>query len=236
LPTAPAPALATRRAGMQDGFLEILQPDGTPIGAIMFTGFLGDTAAQPTLAGTQFSFTIVGGTGPFLGVRGQGNGNAGERFASTAEDPAYRTVNPVGVRGGKGTFVVQLVPMSRPEFASTAAGAAILHGSDLSQVTPSRPARAGEVLVGMATNLGPTIPGLEPGRPFPETPFQLVNSPLAVTLNDQAIEVINSIGWPGMENRYRVDFRVPEGTPAGMATLRLILAWIPGPEIRIAVQ
>ena len=60
LPTGPAPALATLRAGMQDGFLEILQADGTPVGSIMYTGCLGDSSAAPTVATTQFALTIIG--------------------------------------------------------------------------------------------------------------------------------------------------------------------------------
>ena len=48
--------------------------------------------------------------------------------------------------------------------------------------------------------------------------------------------MVNALGWPGMTNVYRVDFRVPEGTPAGMATLGLSVAWINGPEGRIPVR
>jgi len=39
-----------------------------------------------------------------------------------------------------------------------------------------------------------------------------------------------------MTNVYRVDFRVPEGTAAGMATLGLSVAWINGSEVKIPVQ
>src|SRR5947208_13853791 len=28
-------------------------------------------------------------------------------------------------------------------------------------------------------------------------------------------DIVNKIGWPGLENVYRVDFRVPDGTAAG---------------------
>ena len=188
------------------------------------------------MATTQFALTIIGGTGPFLGARGQGNAVTGERFASAAENPAFRTTNPVGARGGKGRFVFQLIPMSRPEVVSTADGPAVFHGSDFSLVTAAKPARAGEILIVTATNLGQTRPGLDPGRAFPEAPLQTVNSPLAVTINEQAAEVVNAVGWPGLDNRYRVDVRVPDGTAAGLGTLRLTLAWIPGPEVRIAIR
>jgi hypothetical protein len=48
--------------------------------------------------------------------------------------------------------------------------------------------------------------------------------------------VVWAIGWPGMNNVYRVDFRVPEGTVAGPATLGLSVAWINGPEAKFPVR
>jgi len=55
-------------------------------------------------------------------------------------------------------------------------------------------------------------------------------------VNGKAAQVINALGWPGMSNVYRVDFRVPEGTAAGTATLGLSVAWINGPEVNIPVR
>ena len=60
--------------------------------------------------------------------------------------------------------------------------------------------------------------------------------PATVTVNGKAAPVINALGWPGMTNAYRVDFRVPDGTSAGMATLGLSVAWINGPEVKIPVR
>jgi len=48
--------------------------------------------------------------------------------------------------------------------------------------------------------------------------------------------VTSALGWPGMNNVYRVDFRVPEGATAGTATLGLSAAWINGPEVKIPVR
>ena len=87
-----------------------------------------------------------------------------------------------------------------------------------------------------ATNLGPTRPGVDPGKPFPLSPLQEVNSAVDVVVNGQAGEVINKIGWPGLENVYRVDFRVPEGTAAGMAAIQLTAAWIAGLPVNVPVQ
>lgn len=108
--------------------------------------------------------------------------------------------------------------------------------ADFSQVTAAKPARAGELLILSAANLGPTRPGLDPGQVFPLSPLQEVNSPVDVMVNGQAAEVVNKIGWPGLENVYRMDFRVPEGTVSGIATLRLTAAWITASEVKIAIQ
>ena len=87
-----------------------------------------------------------------------------------------------------------------------------------------------------ATGLGPTLPGVDPGQPFPTDAVQQVNSPLAVTVNGQDAEVVNGLGWPGLVDTYRVDFRVPGGMVAGTASVRLTAAWIAGTAVRIAVQ
>ena len=95
---------------------------------------------------------------------------------------------------------------------------------------------AHEVLVARATGLGPTRPGIDPGQPFPSDVGQEVNSPVEVSVNGRSAEVINKIGWPGLVDNYRVDFRVPDGTAAGMAGLQLTAAWITGPPVSIPIQ
>ena len=122
---------------------------------------------------------------------------------------------------------------------STADGPAVFHASDFSAVTPEKPARAGEWLVMSAANLGPTRPRIDAGKAFPAWQAgkeHVVNSPVEVTINGKTAPVISAIGWPGMNNVYRVDFRVPEGTAAGTATLGLSVAWIDGPEVKIPVK
>jgi len=48
--------------------------------------------------------------------------------------------------------------------------------------------------------------------------------------------VINGVGWPGLVDTYRVDFRVPDGLSPGTAAVQLSAAWIAGPAVRIPVQ
>ena len=87
-----------------------------------------------------------------------------------------------------------------------------------------------------ATGLGPTIAGVDPGQPFPTDPILQVNSPVAVTVNGQATEVVNSFGWPGLVDTYRLDFRVPDGATAGTATIQLTAAWISGASVNIPIR
>jgi hypothetical protein len=239
--TSPAPGFAiadvVRNAFLEISF-EILKSDGTPIGTITASGFLaGAPPPGAPLALTSDNYVITGGTGAFLGARGQAGtaanppGVAPFRGSSITEDPANRRRNG----GGSQQWVVHLIPMFVPQIVTTASGPAVFH-SDFSPVTAAKPAKAGEVLIVQATGLGPTVPGVDPGQPFPtDSPFQ-VNSPLDVTVNGRPAEVINNIGWPGLVDTYRIDFRAPGGTTAGMASIQITAAWIAGPEVRIAIQ
>jgi uncharacterized protein (TIGR03437 family) len=181
------------------------------------------------------NFAITGGTGAFLGVRGSFGGVVGsQRAASVTEDPANRRLNG----GTRETFALLVIPMFQPQIL-TAAGLVVFHSSDFSPVTAAKPAKAGEVLITMATGLGPTRPGVNPGQPFPPypaNPLQQINSPVGVTVNGQAAEVVNAIGWPNLVDTYRVDFQVPAATPAGMAAIQLSAAWIVGPSVNIPIQ
>jgi uncharacterized protein (TIGR03437 family) len=217
---------------------EILKSDGTPIGTIMASGFGGGAAPPGAPLEVKVSnFAVTGGTGAFLGTRGQvgaennAQGGSGPRLASIGEDPANRRQHG----GGTQRWVVHLIPMSAPQIVTTASGPAVFH-SDFSPVTAAKPAKAGEVLIVEATGLGPTVPGVDPGQPFPTDSLFQVNSPVDVTVNGRPAEVINNIGWGGLVDTYRIDFRAPDGTTAGMASIRITAAWIAGPDARIAIQ
>jgi uncharacterized protein (TIGR03437 family) len=95
-----------------------------------------------------------------------------------------------------------------------------------------------QIVVNLTTNpsAGQAIADLARTNVVDRIPLQEVNSPVDVLVNGQAAEVVNKVGWPGFENVYRVDFRVPEGTAAGMATLQLSAAWIPGSPVNIQIQ
>src|SRR6266567_4703009 len=241
--TSPAPnpgqaiADTVRNSAIADTF-EILKIDGTPIGTIVSYG-PGSGAPPPAapLSITQGNFAIVGGTGAFLGARGQW-GNAvtpqtiAERFTSVTEDPANRRRNG----GGRLKFVLQVIPMSTPRIVVTANGPAVTHSSDFSLVTASTPAVAGEILSVFVTGLGPTKPGVDPGKPFPTSPPAAVNSPVDVTVNGKPAEVTAAVGYPGAVDGYQVNFRMPSDTAKGVATIQVSAAWIAGTPVNIEVQ
>jgi hypothetical protein len=241
LRTAPDPGQGiadTVRGGVMADSFEILKSDGNPIGTIVSYGL---AEGAPPLGGplsiTQGSFAIVGGTGAFLGARGQfGNAVTSQtiaiRDASVTEDPANRRRNG----GGRAKFVLQVIPMSRPEIIVNSSGPAVVHANDFTPVRAANPATSGELLILYATGLGPTRPGVDPGKPFTTSPQQIVNSPVEVTVNGTSAEVLYAGGFPGSVDGYHVSFRLPSVTAAGEVSLQLTSAFIPGPEVKIAVK
>ena len=237
-PNASQAIADTVRNGVTGDTFEILKSDGTPIGTILTHGF---TAGSPPLGAplsiTQSNFAIVGGTGAFLGARGQ-LGQAvtpqtiAARAASITEDPANRRRNG----GGRVRFVLQVIPMSVPQIMSTTNGPAVTHCADFTLVTAAKPAAAGENLCLFATGLGPTRPGVDPGQPFPSSPLALVNSPVQVTVNGNNAQVIGAAGYPGAVDGYQVNFQVPSGTTKGPGSVQVSAAWIAGPSVNIPIQ
>ena len=161
----PGQAIADITAtGIREQIFDILQPDGSRVGTIMAVGFPGSEPPPgfpasgldtKTLAAERANFAITGGTGAFLGARGQEEGTGGAfgsgpfgvgRGASIAEDPANRRING----GGTTRFVLQVIPMTVPQVVGTERGPAVFH-ADSTLVTSSRPATPGETLTLFAT-------------------------------------------------------------------------------------
>lgn len=232
------------RTAVTEFLFEIQQANASPVGSIHTLTLSGGAApvglsggAAPLGAPLGSNHAVAGGTGAFLGVRGQGAsvvlpGNTGPRLASMTEDPVGRRAHG----GGKVHFVFQLIPMTRPEIVLTANGPAVTHSADFSLVTPAKPANTGEILSFFATGFGPTRPTVDPGKPFPANPLAVVNSPVAVTVNGKLAEVIGAVGYPGSVDGYQVNFRIPPDTQKGTAAVQVSVAWIPGTPVNIALQ
>jgi uncharacterized protein (TIGR03437 family) len=112
----------------------------------------------------------------------------------------------------------------------------VTHTSNFSLVSASKPATAGEILSLFASGLGPTIPGVDPGQPFPASPLAAVNSPVEVTVNGKSADVLGAAGFPGAVDGYQVNFRLPPDTAKGPASIQVSAAWIPSAPVSIAVQ
>jgi uncharacterized protein (TIGR03437 family) len=98
--------------------------------------------------------------------------------------------------------IFTVIPMSVPQTVMTANGPAIVHSSDFTLVSSSEPAAAEEILSLIAIGLGPTVPEVDLGLPFPSNPPANVNSPLTVTVNGEAAEVLAAVGCPGSVDSY----------------------------------
>ncbi len=242
LRTAPTPGQAisdTVRQATNVTTLEVLKSDGTSIGTIVASGlFAGDAPPGSPTAAAGGNVVITGGTGAFLGARGQMSaapappGVVTQRNASITEDPANRRRNG----GGTVRWIAHLIPMSRPEVTVLPSGPAITHSSDFSLVTAAKPAAPGEILSLFATGLGPVIPRVDPGQLFPASPLAVVNSPVDVIVNGKASEVLSAVGYPGAVDAYQVNFRLPPDTAKGPASIQVTAAWISGAPVSIPVQ
>jgi len=118
----------------------------------------------------------------------------------------------------------------------TGSGPALVHSSDFSLVTAAKPAHSAELLSLFAAGLGPTRPGVDFRTSVPGERLQPVNSPVEVTVNGNLAEVLYAGGYPGAVDRYRVNFKVPDGTAPGAATLRLTSGFIPGSDVAILIE
>jgi len=227
------------RNGSADETYDIADANGTSLGMIATIGFNGGTPppGAPT-AITGNHYLIIGGTGAFLGITGEGGngpappaGSPATRIASMIEDPSRRRING----GGTGTKILYLIPSTRPAIIATPNGPAIVHSSDFKLVSTASPAQSGEILSIFATGLGPTRPGVDPGKPFPASPVAVVNSPLEVLVNGTPAEVVGTAGYPGVVDGYQVNFRMPSNAK-GTASVQLTVAWVSGLAVSIPVQ
>jgi len=219
-----------------EGRFVFLNQDGSVIGSIVTGGNNSGVPAPgaPVVTGLSTLQAVVGGTGAYIGARGQASMSGSPRAASIAEDPAYRRVNG----GQKVKHYIQLVPMTWPEVVSTAAGPVAFHAADWSPVTSTSPARAGEQVILCVSGLGPVRPNYDLGMPFPAygEPLLVVTSPVEVTVNKKPAQTSNPVGWPESQNMYRVDFLVPADVSPGMATVSVSTGWINGPGVKIPVR
>ncbi|HLJ46113.1 MAG TPA: hypothetical protein VKU01_08905 [Bryobacteraceae bacterium] len=221
------------RAALREQAFEILKTDGTAIGTILSMGLSGGPAPPGAPSSGKGNCAIVGGTGAYLGARGQVNVmNGPGRIASVAENPSNRRT----IGGSAISFYVQIIPMFVPQVVVTDDGPAVTH-LDYTVVTPSNPASPGEVLIVYATGLGP-VTGVDPGTQYPADPPAPVNSPVLVSVDGEPAELLGAVGYPGAIDAYQINIRVPMDVPIGRgkAVLQLTAAWVSGSPLLIDFQ
>lgn len=104
------------------------------------------------------------------------------------------------------------------------------------RVTARSPARRGELVIAMVTDLGETRPPVAPGQPFPKEPLLDVAGPVVVRVAGKPAQIAVKIGWPEQLNRYRLDFEIPQDTPAGLAPVVISNGAQAGPAVDIPVK
>jgi hypothetical protein len=228
-PTAGIAIADSTRNNFAVGQLEIQDADGRDVGTISLQGWFGGSAPSGASAELFSNLTVVGGTGAFLGVRGQAS-HAAVVMRPGARPPGSITEDPSVRRtfGNQGTitYTIQLIPQSAPQIEK-------VYHMDFQPVSPSNPAQRGETLIVQARGLAP-IAGAKFGDPAPEPPAD-ISAPVEVLLGGRPAQVVNKVGWPGTVDTYRVDFRVPDEA-SGEVDLKLSTAWIPAPVVKIAVR
>ena len=238
-PTAAVGSMAaiadTSRSMLDDCSLEILTSGGAPVGTVYLHGTFGGAPPPGAPANSARSNLIVtGGTGAFLGVRGQATqtGPWSPRVASVTEDPANRRING----GGSQSVLLQLFPMFSPTIVMASGVPAVVHSADYSLVTSAKPAHAGEVLVLFANGLGPTNPAVDHGLVFPSGASLPVSSPVEVVVNGTPNPVQYAGSYPSSIDGYQVNFQLPSGTASGSASLSVMSGFIAGATVTIPIQ
>jgi uncharacterized protein (TIGR03437 family) len=86
---------------------------------------------------------------------------------------------------------------------------------DGSGVTADAPARAGELLTVYGTGFGPADHTRLDGFPIPASPAYLMADPVEIHVGDTVIAPERCFAAPGRVGIDAVQFRIPDGTPAG---------------------
>jgi len=228
-PAPRRPIYDVNRNQVNHAQLDILDSARGAVGVLCFDGLGAGSPSPGTPSGASSGvFTVVGGTGAFLGVSGQGGtvSNVNWRSASFLEDSSLRRVNG----GGKWIVRFVLAGLKRPEIV------AAYHTADFTPVSAASPARSGETVTLAMRGMGPTRPTLEPDAVFTLEPPQVVAAAVNATVNGKPAAIVNAIGWPGTADTYRVDVTLPGGVDGGKGTVVVNRAYIPGIPFELAAR
>jgi hypothetical protein len=208
----------------------VLDIQTTELGQIgsLFGTFLSSGGAAPGAPRGAGTWAVVGGSGAYLGVRGQGANMGGSNFHITSMKEDTMVRRAIG-GGGRLLLELYLSSVAVPEIV------AVFRGDNFSPVNSSNPARPGEILTLQVKANWPTNPPRQPGAVFTSDPLNVVPNFVEGLVNEIPAEVVNRVGWPGTNDLYRVDLRLPSVGP-GETKLQLTGAHISGSSYRIVVR
>jgi uncharacterized protein (TIGR03437 family) len=125
---------------------------------------------------------------------------------------------PLVVTNGNAISVPQMVTITdvAPGVAASMDGQTIAQHGNFAYVTPSNPAKPGEVLIMYLVGLGATNPAVKSGTAAPgvEPLARLVN-PVTVTVDGETAIVPFAGLTPGAVGLYQIDFSVPSDAKNG---------------------
>ncbi|MDQ2898915.1 MAG: PEP-CTERM sorting domain-containing protein [Acidobacteriota bacterium] len=191
----------------------------------------GDIVGRYTAGGVNHAYLLSGGR--FSTIDFPDATYTGATSINQRGDILGRYRNADGVFHGflmVGFQPACLAAMSPPQVA------AVTHSGDFTLVTASKPAMSGEVLSIFAADLGPTRPAVGAGQAFPSSPPVPVDSLVEVRVNGRSAIVFGAVGFPGAMNGYQVNFRVPDNTAKGPASIELSSGSVAGAPVKVMVQ
>jgi uncharacterized protein (TIGR03437 family) len=193
------------------------------LGSIFGVGLMEDVNGVVAANGPPFATTLRGVSVTINGVPAP--------LLALANVAGREQINlqvPFEVQPGPATVVVsnngteavyENVPVnaSQPGIFEVGIGggryAAALH-ADFRLVSPSDPARPGEVILLFLTGMGPLQPAVATNQPGPTPPASTVFEPV-VGIDDAGVENFGAFYAPDFTTLYQVNFRVPDDIEPG---------------------
>jgi uncharacterized protein (TIGR03437 family) len=192
--------------------------------------FVGGSPLPTSLEGT--SVTVQGIAAPIfsiVNVQGQQQISFQIPYQVAGRTTADVVINNNGARNLAVTIPIR---PTQPGIFLIGTQAAITH-ADGNLVTPSNPARAGEVLVLYATGLGVVTPAVPTGEAATEL---TATAPATVSIAGTNASVLYSGLAPGFPGLYQVNFAVPANARAGALDLTLTLAEATSNRVALEVR
>jgi len=195
------------------------------------TGFSGITALSTAMNGV--SVTVGGAKAPLYFVS-RTQINAQVPFETAAGSQPVVVTTP---SGASTSFNVTVAAVAPSVFIVDGNGTgAIIKNNDGSLITPSNPAKAGDVLLIYTTGLGQTTPAVQtatlvvpPAAAFNNT------APVTVSIGGQNAAIAYSIASPGFAGLYQTAVTVPSGV-TGSAKLTMSAGGAQSNTVNIQVQ